>query len=84
MRFHLDAMSSEETVIYVKRHLERVKCLQEIFTEAVLKVIHGYSGGTARKVNKIAQMSLMAAASQKKQLVDDYLVQEVIMSELEI
>ena len=84
MRFHLEAMEHEETVIYVKRHLERVKCPHEIFTESALKAIHEYSGGTARKVNKVAQASLMAAASQGKQLVDDYLVKEVIVSELEV
>jgi type II secretory pathway predicted ATPase ExeA len=84
MRFHLETMGSEETAIYVKRHLERVKCPQEIFTESALKVIYDYSGGTARKVNKVAQASLMAAASQGKQLIDDYLVKEVIISELEI
>ena len=84
MRFHLEVMENEETVIYVKRHLDRVKCPREIFTESALKVIHDYSGGAARKVNKVAQASLMAAASQEKQLVDDYLVKEVIMSELEV
>ena len=84
MRFHLEAMSCEETAIYVKRHLERVKCPREIFTESALKVIHDYSGGTARKVNKVAQASLMAAASQEKQLIDDHLIKEVIISELEI
>jgi type II secretory pathway predicted ATPase ExeA len=84
MRFHLETMDNEETAIYVKRHLERVKCPREIFTEPALKVIHDYSGGTARKINKAAQASLMAAASQEKQLVDDYLVKEVIMSELEV
>ena len=84
MRFNLDAMESEETVTYVKRHLDRVKCQREIFTESALKVIYDYSGGTARKVNQVAQASLMAAASQNKQLVDDYLVKEVIMSELEV
>ena len=83
MRFHLDAMEGEETAIYVKRHLDRVKCPRELFTENALKVMYDYSGGTARKVKKIAQASLMAAASQEKQLIDDYLVKEVIMSELE-
>ena len=82
MRFHLEAMSSEETAKYVRRHMERVKCPQEVFTEPALKVIHDYSGGMARKVNKVSQASLMAASSQKKQLIDDYLVKEVIMSEL--
>jgi type II secretory pathway predicted ATPase ExeA len=84
MRFHLEDMGSEETVTYVKRHLERVKCPREIFTEAGLRVIHDYSGGRPRKVNKVSHASLMAAASQKKQLIDDYLVKEVIMSELEV
>ena len=84
MRFHLEAMESKETVNYVKRHLELVKCPREIFTESALKVIHDYSGGMARKVNKVAQASLMAAASQGKQLIDDHLIKEVIMSELEI
>jgi type II secretory pathway predicted ATPase ExeA len=84
MRFHLEDMNCEETAIYVKQHLERVKCPREIFTEPALRMIHDYSGGRPRKVNKVSHSSLMAAASQKKQLVDDYLVKEVIMSELEV
>jgi type II secretory pathway predicted ATPase ExeA len=84
IRFHLEAMESEETAIYVRQHLERVKCPQEIFTESALKVIHDYAGGMPRKTNKVSQASLMAAASQRKKLIDDYLVKEVIMSELEV
>jgi type II secretory pathway predicted ATPase ExeA len=84
MRFHLEGMDEEETVSYVKRHLERAKCPREIFTEGALRLLHDYSGGRARKVNKAAHASLMAAATQKKQLIDDYLVKEVILSELEI
>lgn len=84
MRFHLEGMAEDETVRYVRRHLERVKYPREIFTEAALVVIHDYSGGRPRKVNKVTRASLMAASSQKKQLVDDYLVKEVIMSELEL
>jgi type II secretory pathway predicted ATPase ExeA len=84
IRYHLEGMNYEETATYVRRHLERVKCPREIFTESSLKVIFDYSGGAARKVNKVAHASLMAAASQDKQLIDDYLVKEVILSELEI
>jgi type II secretory pathway predicted ATPase ExeA len=84
MRFHLEDMTVEETVMYVKRHLEQVECPREIFTEAALRIIHDYSGGRPRKVNKVSHASLMAAASQKKQLIDDNLVKEVIMSELEV
>jgi type II secretory pathway predicted ATPase ExeA len=83
IRFHLMPMSREETCGYIKRHLEIVKSHREIFTEAALRVIHDYSGGIPRKVNKAAHASLMAAASQNKALVDDYLVKEVIVSEFE-
>ena len=50
MRFHLEVMENEETVIYVKRHLDRVKCPRDIFTESALKVIHDYSGGTEKLI----------------------------------
>jgi type II secretory pathway predicted ATPase ExeA len=83
MRFHLTPMSMEETYSYIKRRLDMSKSNREIFTEPALQVIHDYSGGIPRKVNKVAQASLMAAVSQKKTLVDDYLVKEVIVSEFE-
>lgn len=83
MRFHLTPMNREETYSYIKRRLEMAKSRREIFTEAALGVINDYSGGIPRKVNKAAHASLMAAASQKKALVDDYLVKEVIVSEFE-
>jgi type II secretory pathway predicted ATPase ExeA len=84
MRFHLQPMNKEETYSYIKRRLEMAKCRREIFTDAAFAVINDYSGGIPRKVNKAAQASLMAAYSQKKAIVDDYLVKEVIVSEFEV
>jgi type II secretory pathway predicted ATPase ExeA len=84
MRFHLMPMNREETYGYINRHMEMAKSCREIFTEASLQLIHDYSGGIPRKVNKAAHASLMAAASQKKAIVDDYLVKEVIVSEFEV
>jgi type II secretory pathway predicted ATPase ExeA len=84
MRFHLMPMSREETYSYIKRHLEMAESHREIFTESALGMIYDYSGGIPRKVNKAAHASLMAAASQNKTLVDDYLVKEVIVSELDV
>jgi type II secretory pathway predicted ATPase ExeA len=84
MRFHLMPMSVEETYSYIKRRMEMAKSRREIFTEAALEALHDYSGGIPRKVNKASHASLMAAASQNKMLVDDYLVKEVIVSELEV
>ncbi|HPQ38453.1 MAG TPA: AAA family ATPase [Synergistaceae bacterium] len=84
MRFHLEAMNRKETLLYVRRHMESVKSPREIFTQSALGMIHEYSGGVARKVNKVASACLMAAAVRKEPLVDDHLVREVLQSEFEI
>jgi general secretion pathway protein A len=83
IRFHLPALSKEETTAYIARHLAAVKAPGEIFTQAAIGVIHEYCGGIPRKINKVAFASLMAAAGQTNKLIDDHLVREVITIEFE-
>jgi type II secretory pathway predicted ATPase ExeA len=83
VRFHLEGLTEKEVGIYVQSHLEAAEVPREIFTEEALKVLHEFSGGVARKVNKVALSVLMFAAIQGKKLVDDYLVREVISTEFE-
>jgi type II secretory pathway predicted ATPase ExeA len=71
VRFHLGGLTQKEVGTYVKSHLEAVGASREIFTEEALKVLHEFSGGVARKVNKVALSALMFAAIQGKKLVDD-------------
>ena len=83
MRFHLPALSKEETTAYITRHLTAVKAPGEIFTQAAIGVIHEYCEGIPRKVNKVATACLMAAPGQNQKLIDDHLVRVVIESEFE-
>jgi type II secretory pathway predicted ATPase ExeA len=83
MRFHLQALSKEETVAYIAKHLAAVKAPGEIFTQAAVGVIHEYCEGVPRKVNKVATACLMAAPGQNLKLIDDHLVRVVIESEFE-
>jgi general secretion pathway protein A len=83
MRFHLQALSKEETTAYIAKHLVAVKAPGEIFTPAAIGVIHEYCEGIPRKVNKVATACLMAATGQNQKLVDDHLVRVVIESEFE-
>lgn len=83
MRFHLPALSKEETAAYIARHLAAVKAPGEIFTQAAMGVIHEHCEGIPRKVNKVATACLMAAAGQNQKLIDDHLVRVVIDSEFE-
>lgn len=83
IRFHLSPMERFETAKYVKRHLDAVKAPREIFTEAASGVLHEYTGGIPRKVNKVATACLMAAAGKQQLLIDDHLMRVVIASEFE-
>ena len=84
MRFHLPAMSNEETTAYIAKHLSAVKTPGEIFTQSATGVIHEYCEGIPRKVNKVAIACLMAATGQNQKLIDDHLVRVVIASEFEV
>jgi type II secretory pathway predicted ATPase ExeA len=83
MRFHLPALSKEETAAYIAKHLAAVKAPGEIFTPAATGVIHEYCEGLPRKVNKVATACLLAASGRNQKLVDDHLVRVVIESEFE-
>ena len=83
MRFHLQALTREETAAYIAKHLATVKTPGEIFTHAAVGVINDYCEGIPRQVNKVAIACLMAAAGQNQKLIDDHLVRVVIESEFE-
>jgi len=83
IRFHLPALSKEETMSYIARHLAAVKAPGEIFTQAAIGVIHEYGEVIPRKVNKVAITCLMAATGQSQKLIDDHLARVVIESEFE-
>jgi type II secretory pathway predicted ATPase ExeA len=83
IRFHLPVLSRQETTAYVARHLATVKTPGEIFTQAATGVIHEYSEGIPRMVNKVAIACLMAAPGRNQKLIDDHLVRVVIESEFE-
>jgi general secretion pathway protein A len=83
MRFHLQALSKEETAAYIAKHLAAVKAPGEIFTQAAIGVIHEYCEGIPRKVNKVSTACLMAAPGKNHKLIDDHLVRVVIESEFE-
>ena len=83
VRFHLLPLERSETTDYVKRHLAAVESPADIFTPAALGVLHEYTGGIPRRINKVATASLMAASGAQQRLIDDHLIRVVIESEFE-
>lgn len=83
MRFHLSALSREETAAYIAKHLSAVRAPGDIFTQAAQGVVHEYCEGIPRKINKVAIACMMAAAGSSQKIIDDHLARVVIASEFE-
>jgi len=83
IRFHLGAMDKRQTALYVERHMKAVKAPREIFTASAVGMIHEYSGGIPRKVNKVASTCLLTAVARSEAHVDDHIVKSVLVNEFE-
>jgi general secretion pathway protein A len=62
LRFHLSALSSEETAAYIRHRLAVAGAGQrEIFAPDTFAEIHRYSGGVPRLINTLCDTAMMAA-----------------------
>jgi type II secretory pathway predicted ATPase ExeA len=70
MRYHLEGLSRKELPLYLKHCLNRVGVTHPLFSEPAIEAIYQASKGIPRKVNLLAQTSLMACATKKSQIID--------------
>ncbi len=68
-RGHLEALNLQDMELYLQHHLNIAGCKQNIFSEQAVTAIHQGSGGLLRRANNLARGSLMAAASEKCNVV---------------
>lgn len=68
-RSHLEAVNREGMEAYLLHHLTVVGVKRNLFAEAALTAIHQGSGGLFRRANHLARGALIAAASQKENMV---------------
>jgi type II secretory pathway predicted ATPase ExeA len=76
---HYDRAQTGE---YLKRHLDYAGAQQEIFSDAAVEEMYRYSGGSARMLNQVGTHSLMYGAQNKRRIIDDHMVKQVIGGEL--
>jgi type II secretory pathway predicted ATPase ExeA len=74
MRSELAPLTNAEVAQYVKFRLMTAGRLEELFTETALSALHECSDGICRSVNKLAMLSLIAAADRRASIVDDSIV----------
>ncbi|MGA2562465.1 MAG: AAA family ATPase [Steroidobacteraceae bacterium] len=63
-RYHLEALSREETCAYVRHRLRVAGATADIFTRAALRAVHRASGGIPRLINVLCDRSLLGAYTQ--------------------
>lgn len=72
LRFHLGALSLEETKEYIRHRLSVAGISErELFTEDAFPVIFEYTGGIPRLVNSMCDMALLTAYVDERQVVDE-------------
>ena len=77
VRYHLGALSEDETGRYIRHRLKMAGSQQEIFPEDVLIDIYRYSAGTPRRINNICDMALLAGSAGGMDKVNGELIREV-------
>jgi general secretion pathway protein A len=63
-RYHLDPLSAEETVAYVRHRLRVAGATADIFTRGALREVYRVSGGIPRVINVVCDRALLGAYTQ--------------------
>lgn len=75
-RYHLDPLSADETIAYVRHRLRVAGATTDIFTAPALNETYRLSGGVPRVINVIADRALLGAYTQDRHRVGSSLVRQ--------
>jgi general secretion pathway protein A len=73
-RYHLEPLSREETLGYVRHRLRVAGAVEDIFTPSALAEVHRLSGGIPRVINVTCDRALLGAYTQETRKVSSGLV----------
>jgi type II secretory pathway predicted ATPase ExeA len=71
VRYHMTAMTREETTSYVRHHLALAGRSDPLFSDDAVNLVHTTSRGYPRAVNNLAVQALLAAYAGGKAVVDE-------------
>jgi len=81
-RFTLVPYDRAQTQDYICAHIRYAGETREIFTSSAVDAIFKYSGGIARKINKVCSMSLLYASQKSMRSIDGGIVDYIADQEL--
>jgi general secretion pathway protein A len=78
IRYHLGALSFDQTVKYILFRLSKAGLIKNVFTDDALRTIYDHSRGVPRKINNICDMSLLIGFGMKIREIDVDVIQEAV------
>ena len=77
LRIELEPLTAEETGEYLKLRLSQAGCQDPVFSNAAITRLHELTAGNPRRINQLADLSLVAATAQHMQCVDTQTIDDV-------
>lgn len=77
LRVELEPWTAEETVEYVERSLAQAGRRESVFEERALERLYELSAGQPRRVGRLADLALLAAAGQERRSIDEQTINAV-------
>ena len=77
VRYHLKALTEEETDKYIQHRLKMAGAQEKIFSHDVHKVIYRFSGGIPRRINNICDMALLVGSAEGLGEINQDVIREV-------
>jgi type II secretory pathway predicted ATPase ExeA len=81
-RFALAPFDRSQTQDYIHSHMRYAGETRDIFSPSAIDAIFSYSGGVARKINKVCSLSLLYASQKAMHSIDGSIIGFVVDEEL--
>jgi len=81
-RFTLVPFDRAQTQDYIHSHMRYAGELRDTFTQSAIDAVFTFSGGVARKINKVCSVALLYAAQKMMRSIDGGIVEFVAEQEL--
>ncbi len=75
--YHLEPLSGEEVIGYIRHRVETAGGSPELFSEAACRAVHRFSGGVPRLINQLCDNALVYGYAEQLQQIDSQLVNDV-------
>ena len=56
--------------------------ISDIFSDSAIDVIYNFSSGSARLINKVCTACLHFGAQNRRKIIDDHMVKQIITQEM--